>query len=131
MGVNFMEVLIIFFYVYFPARGCIRNIIESFVLYLLLNITNVYDPTPPIENFQFQSAAPPPLRSKNWGENENRFYGFHGFREKAFHGESWRFCSLLLFSAPRAWRCRQPCKKYKVSRRLHLSTTSRIGGGNH
>jgi len=36
-----MEVLIISFYVYFPARVSIHNMLESLVLYLLLNITNV------------------------------------------------------------------------------------------
>jgi len=71
------------FYVNFPAMGLYRNITVSLVMYLLINITNVYGPTPPYRKLPVPERPEPPLRSKNWGENENRFYGFHGFREKS------------------------------------------------
>jgi len=74
-----MEVLIISFYVYFPARVSIHNMLESLVLYLLLNITNVYGPTPPIENFQFQSAAPPPTTLKKLRRKRKPILRFPGF----------------------------------------------------
>ena len=110
-GGKLVEVVIMSFYVNFPAMGWYRNIIVSLVMYLLINITIVYGSTPPTENFQFQSAPRPHYAQKIGEKTKTDFTVSAVLGKKAFHGESWRFCSLLLFSAPGAWRRRQPCKK--------------------
>jgi hypothetical protein len=125
-----MEVLITYFYVYFPARVSIHNILESFVLYLLLNITNVYGPTPPIENFQFQSAAPPHYAQKIGEKTKTYFTVSTVLGKKRSTVKVGGFAHFCYFRRPGRGGVGNHAKNTK----FHVDCTyrpSRIGGGNH
>lgn len=125
-----MEVLIISFYVYFPARVSIHNILKSFVLYLLLNITNVYDPTPPIENFQFQSAVPPHYAQKIGEKTKTDFTVSTVLGKKRSTVKVGGFAHFCYFRRPERGGVGNLAKNTK----FHVDCTyrpSRIGGGNH
>ena len=124
-----MEVLIISFYVYFPARVYIHNILESFVLYLLSNITNVYGPTHPIENFQFQSAAPPHYAQKIGEKTKTDFTVSTVLGKKRSTVKVGGFAHCCYFRRPERGGVGNHAKNTKC----HVDCTyrpSRIGGGN-
>ncbi len=129
-GVNFMEVLINHFYVNFQARGSIRNIIVSFVMYLLINITNVYGSTPPTENFQFRSGPSPHYAQKIGEKTKTYFTVSTVLRKKRSTVKVGGFAHFCYFQRPERGGVGSHAKNTK--RRVDCTYRPlQIGGGNH